>query len=244
MKIYLRYTAICQKALTNDNLFSTFRRNKYYTPVVEHCGDGLGKQYFEEIKKDNPELLKYFDKFITSEQIGNPIVYDYDGYMMSPTTLRYIKVLSDLIIIFGTLNNLDIVEIGSGYGGQCKIIYDIFKPKSYTIIDLLHPSLLAKKYLSHYGINPIVRKLDDESITKYDLCISNYAFSEIDRCFQDFYVDKIIANSKNGYMICNFMDTAKAAGRYDFDGIKNLKVNGKMMDEVPASCTDNIIYVW
>lgn len=244
MNVYIQYSAICEKALTKDHLFNAFRRNRHYTPVVEHCNEALGWEYFEEIRKESPELLKYFNKFVTSEQVGDPLVYNYDGYMMSPTTLRYIKVLSDLIVIFGTLNNIDIVEIGVGYGGQCKIIHDIFKPKSYTIVDLPCSALLANKYLSNYNITPIIRRSEDESIINYDLCISNYAFSEIGRGYQDFYVDKIINNSKNGYMTCNFMDTAKASGRHDFDEIRNLKENGRMMDEIPASCTDNLIYVW
>ena len=82
---------------------------------------------------------------------GGGVIYDYSPIgKISPSTLRYIKVLSDLILYFGNLDNLRICEVGVGYGGQARIINSIFTPHSYDFVDLNAVLLLAQKYLSNY----------------------------------------------------------------------------------------------
>jgi len=53
-----------------------------------------------------------------------------------------------MIELFGLLDDAKIVEIGGGYGGQCKIIYDCFEPISYLMIDLGELLKLQEKYLN------------------------------------------------------------------------------------------------
>ena len=49
-------------------------------------------------------------------------MFDYpDVGTMSPTTIRYIKNVSDIINAFGT-GMKSIVEVGGGYGGLCKVM--------------------------------------------------------------------------------------------------------------------------
>ena len=61
---------------------------------------------------------------------------EYENIGLISPTLRYIKVLSDLIYHFGDLSNFNICEVGIGYGGQSRIIMSYFKNiKSYTFID-------------------------------------------------------------------------------------------------------------
>ena len=87
---------------------------------------------------------------------GGGVIYDYSPIgKISPSTLRYIKVLSDLILYFGNLDNLRICEVGVGYGGQARIINSIFTPHSYDFVDLNAVLLLAQKYLSNYTIKEI-----------------------------------------------------------------------------------------
>jgi putative sugar O-methyltransferase len=164
---------------------------------------------------------------------------------ISPTTLRYVKVLADLISHFGNLDGLDIVEIGIGYGGQCKIINDYFVPKSYTLIDLTEVILLADKYLECHGIqNTVFQTPNWRSKTPYDLCISNYAFTEISRQNQDFYVKNIIERSAKGYITCNFLNQRMKDGAMTDDEIKKLKKTGYWISEVPLTAPHNAIYIW
>ena len=244
MTNYNPYIKAIQGFLEDDNLFESFRRDKRYRTILEHCSFEQGQQYLEEAHKDNPFLFLDLNEFADSEDIGMPMVYEYYKEQLSPTTCRYIKVLSDLIKLHGSLDGMNIVEIGVGYGGQCKIIHDTFKPKSYTIIDLPEVMMLAEKYLEYYEIKPIFRYAGDTSNIPYDLCISNYAFTEIDRCFQDDYAEHIIKNSECGYMTCNFMDNAQKDGRFTKEQIIALKGNYTIMEEKPLTASDNFIYTW
>ena len=80
------------------------------------------------------------------------------GCEISATTARYIKNLSDLINLFGSLDGMRIAEIGGGYGGLCKIISDQFELDSYTLFDLPDCLDLSKKFLDNFGIDNVNTK--------------------------------------------------------------------------------------
>jgi putative sugar O-methyltransferase len=238
---YSAYLRICQQAAENDLVFETFKRHPDYTPILEHVSYEQGLGYIEQIQRNAPVLLNSMDRFVTNDLIGKPHKRYYPGIMqdMSPTTLRYIKVLGDLVLCFGSLNDLDIVEIGGGYGGQCKIIHDIFTPRTYTIVDLPEVLNLNRKYLKDIP-NILFRSPDDATATKYDLLISNYAFSEMERSYQEFYKDKIIRYCEKGYMTCNFITSENLTK----DEILNLKPNFTVYEERPLTGEGNLIYTW
>lgn len=124
--MYEKYLEVCRQSVKDEKVFETFRRNPDYNKILEHVSYNHGWEYLNE---SNPMLIRQFlDKFVTSEKVGGPATYLYHRINFSPTTLRYIKVLSDLIKHFLPLE-IDIVELGCGYGGQCKIIHDLFKPQ-------------------------------------------------------------------------------------------------------------------
>lgn len=235
--MYEKYLEVCRKAVEDENVFKTFRRNPDYNVILEHVGYQQGKEYLKEC---NPILIRQFlNKFATSEQFGGPATYLYGETNFSPTTLRYVKVLSDLIIYFLPLN-LNIVEIGCGYGGQCKIIHDLFKPKSYTLIDFPEVLSLASKWLANFKIIPILRSLTVAEQINYDLCISNYAFTEFTRPYQEFYAENVLKHSTMGYITCNFLGRP---GAFSVQEILDL-MNGKMYEEKPKTGNNNAIYIW
>ena len=125
-------------------------------------------------------------------------------------------ILCNLIEEFGDLSKFNIVEIGGGYGGQCKIISDYFKIKKYVIYDLPEVNKLQKKYLNKFNINNIFLK-SFKSIEKEDDCdiiISNYALSECNKNIQDVYFNNVINYSKMGFMIWN-----ETKGSYTYEDI-------------------------
>jgi hypothetical protein len=240
---YSAYLRICQQAAENDLVFETFKRHPDYTPILEHVSYEQGMGYIEQIQRNAPVLLNSMDKFVTNDLVGKPHKRFYPGIMqdMSPTTLRYIKVLGDLVLWFGSLNDLDIVEIGGGYGGQCKIICDIFKPRSYKIIDLPEVLALTEKYLNRLYITNVQYNSPDKlERGKYDLCISNYAFSEVGRNYQNIYIENVINKSAMGYLTCNFI----APENLTKDEILNLKPNFTVYEERPLTGEGNLIYTW
>lgn len=200
------YPKVCQEAADHDAIFAHFKRNPSYTDVLEHVTYQQGLEYLQIIQGEYPDLLPCFDKFRQNDLLGDPIVYDYGQVgCFSPTTLRYIKVAGDLKKEFGDLSHMHIVEIGGGYGGQCKILSDLFGFASYTLIDLPSCNALSKKYLDSLKVKNVFF-LDHTQLSEakeYDLIISNYAFTEMDRYEQKEYLDKVIAPTRNGYMTCN-----------------------------------------
>ena len=171
----------------------------------------------------------------------------YSDIFISPSTLRYIKVLSDLIKIFGNLDGFKIAEIGGGYGGQCKIINDYFNIKNYHIIDLPEVNLLSKKYLQKLNINNVRFSTSKDLIPEdYDLVISNYAYTELDRELQDIYKLNIIDNSKNGYLTCNFISNLfiDNSDFYSREELVNLKEKVEIFKEEPLSHSNNFLLTW
>jgi len=198
------YRLMCKLAVEHDDVFKVFKRSKYYT-ALGHERQEHGQMYLDIIKKTAEGLLEYFPTFQESDTIGNPIVFPYSVGQFSPTTLKYIKVLADLRNFFGGLNKLDIVEIGGGYGGQCKITSDVYVPNLYTIIDLDVAVPLIKKCLEALNVEHCCVLTQDQisSDKKYDLVISNCAFSEVSKNLQRCYIDKILASAQRGYITYN-----------------------------------------
>src|SRR5437867_3383634 len=125
------YPQLCLQASRDEHVFADFRRNPVYNEILEHVSEQQGKEYLDLIARD-ADLRHAIDRFKLNDSYGNPRTYAYASIgTISPSTLRYVKVLADLKAHFKSLDGLDICEIGVGYGGQCRIINAYFKPASY-----------------------------------------------------------------------------------------------------------------
>jgi putative sugar O-methyltransferase len=240
------YPDFCAKASIDSILFSNFRKNSVYQQILEHVSEKQGKLYLEEIKKYNADLLNSLNTFKLNDEWGNPDVSEYPEIgVISPTTLRYIKVLSDLKKLFHNLDNLDICEIGVGYGGQCRIINGIFKPSKYTLVDIKPALMLAQRYLDNYILHSVMiyKTMNELIAQKYDLVISNYAFTELTRSVQDVYLQKIILNSKRGYITYNDINPASFQS-YKKEDLLKIIPNSRILEEVPLTHPNNCILIW
>jgi len=209
------YLKFCTTAAKDDKLFNNFKRNEIYNDILEHVSFKQGSKYLKHIIQSHLRLkgikklfnyCRYLKKFKENDIIGNPRVYKYPIVGdISPTTLRYISVMLELENYFGSLDGLDICEIGGGYGGQYKLIDSYFNINKYTIIDLEPVLRLTNRFLSNFKLNSNIDLVSPENLIKnsYDLVISNYAFSELNRESQDQYIDKVIKPSKCGYIVYN-----------------------------------------
>ena len=239
-----QYPIIVQEAAINDDIFNIFKSHPWYTPILEHVSNEDGLKYLEIIKKDYLHLLNNINKYKTNDTMGSPIRYSYtDIGEISPTTLRYIKVLGEVIENFGGLDDLDIVEIGCGYGGQAKIIFDTYNVKSYTFIDLPVVLSLIKEYLSKFNIdtNKLIFK-DITSLTeneKYDLFISNYAYTECTENIRETYFKTILSKCRMGYLTSNFLSHETI----DKEIINRIQ-NCSKLNERPSTDDKNFIIIW
>lgn len=201
----IEYNRVCRRAVEDERVFATFKRHPDYKPVLEHVSYEQGVAYLEIITSEYPELLKNIDAFRTNDSVGSPITYSYEAIgEMSPTTLRYIKILGDITREFGSLDGLNIIEIGVGYGGQAKIIADTSAYALYTVVDLPQALRLTQKYLERLEVPNVTYKNQEEvGDTSYDLCISNYAFSECAKGVQDHYIETVLKSASRGYITYN-----------------------------------------
>lgn len=241
------YPFFCQNAANDEVVFQSFKSNPIYREVLEHVSYDQGKSYLAIIKKEYPDLLANPDKLRQNDKLGTPIAFEYDQIgKFSPTTLRYIKVAGDLRKEFGDLSKMHIVEIGAGYGGQCKVINDLFGFASYTIIDLPSCNALTKKYLDKLGIKNVEFQ-DHDKLTKnkkYDLLISNYGFSQCDRGEQQKYLEKVIDMVPKGYMTCNFISKDSMATHELIKILSAVKNNLKIQAETPNIVSSNLVFIW
>jgi putative sugar O-methyltransferase len=241
------YPNFCQSAADNHTVFDTFRSNRTYLEILEHVTRAEGQVYLDIIKRDNPQLLENIAKYSTNDNVGSPKTFPYEIGQLSPTTIRYVKVLSDMINTFGDLSGMDIVEIGCGYGGQAKIIMDTFNVKSYTLIDLKPVLNLTERYLTSLGVDQskvFYKTLDELTPQSYDLFISNYAYTECTKNIQLAYYDKVLSHAKRGYITANFINDIFKLDYLTKVELTGLFPNSITMNEEPITHPNNFILVW
>ena len=204
------------------------------------------------VKKQNPQFLD--DATLTglrkNDDIGNPIKHSYPSVgEISPTTLRYIKVASDIQVLFG--NNLGdhVVEIGCGYGGQMLVLDQLFEIPRYTMFDVPLVCQLISKYVESYVINGSYRvtTLNKYQPSKVDLAISNYAFSELPKHLQLMYVGKILSNSSKGYLTMNSGRGGSLDATFDKMSLEELREvlpEFEIIEEDPLTAPFNYVIVW
>lgn len=197
------YTQSCIEAISD---LSSFKTIPGYAAIV---GNDLrnrqtASSFFTFIKKNFPEIYKDLQSFTINDNIGNPNIFNIEGINISPGTLRYVRVLGDIL----TFDPKSIVEIGGGYGGQALVTHIHSPSIEYTLIDYTEPLALAKKYLDTVAPSKNYNFIDSNNIyipeeTTYDLVVSDYCLSEFDKSGIEFYFNSVLSKSKNGYFSIN-----------------------------------------
>ncbi len=246
---YPQYDHFCYRASRDAELFARFKSDPSYRSVLEHVTCQQGREYLQAILDQAPELLEQIEAFRKNDSVGSPETCFYrETGKISPTTLRYLKVASDLNLLFGSsLDGADLIEIGGGYGGQCKIIADLFPFKSYTIVDLPGPIALTKKFLETLGVQNVIYKTFDETMDQesFDLVVSNYAYTECSDSMQEKYCKEILSRSQRGYMICTDVPGLVAAHRQKaLERLSRFKIPYELFPEHPCTNPDNYLVVW
>ena len=187
--------------ISDEKQFSQFKRNPYFNLLWENHTVEEGALWLQKINNQYAFLKPKFDQFRQLDQIGTPRVHLYgDDGAFSPSTLRLIAMTGELCARVGKLENANIIQIGAGYGGWCKILSDILNFKSYTIVDLPEQLALAQKCLEKLEVKNVqfctVEDLSKKGV--YDLVISDMSFSEFNRRYQELFFDRIFSRSAFG----------------------------------------------
>lgn len=240
----MAYSEFCRDAFETEATFLKFKSAHEYRAILEHLDYTQGKSYLQLIR-NNQGVLENL-KLVTGFEIGNPFTYPYKGLgRISPTQIRYAKVLQDLEFLFGDLSNYSIAEIGAGYGGQASHILTRFNVENYSVYDLEWAGKLTLKYLERSGIPittyPVLASAGEKK--RFDLVISNYAFSELYRDTQELYFENVIVNSNAGYVIYNHIhsDPTLSLTAEEFAA----RIPGaEILQEIPNTFAGNVLVVW
>tara|TARA_B110000444_G_C18836508_1_gene596295 strand:- start:1078 stop:1992 length:915 start_codon:yes stop_codon:yes gene_type:complete len=259
------YIYIVKKLYNSDRAFKNFKRSVIYKEVLEHVTYSLAEKYLLAIKENYPEFLNEVNLSLAldNDKVGNPEIFNFKSkiiyeekdkkknLMISGPSLRYLFVYCH---IYHTLNlKIDtsyIAEIGGGYGGQALIFDRFMSFKKYSIFDLPSVNKLSNKYLNCYYLNNSFETMDIneyEGSKKFDVVISNYAFSELPRELQKIYLNKVILNSRCGYMTMNTgndIDFNTKTSKYRASELLKLIKNSKIIEENPISSEKNYILIW
>jgi hypothetical protein len=237
------YTTYCQRVTEDESEFKRFKSDQTYCSVVQTVSYWEGRLYLREIEEDYPDLIRHFDSFKKIDSIGNPKLFSYGRHgNLAPTMLRYTKVLGDLTTLFGDLSGLRVVEIGCGYGGQCALLKTMFNISSYTLVDLTPVLRLTEKCLTRLELADNVQFLTMDQLPegeKYDLFISNYAFTELSRDIQDVYWEKTVRGTTRGYLTFNSNDIS-----YPKEELLRRLEHPRVFEERPQTADNNCIITW
>ena len=244
------YLHAVRAATSEYKAFSTFKRDPHYRTVLEHVTRAEGQAYLDVLRKDAPDFLDDIEKFKINDLIGSPYVFSYPGIgTIGPTTLRYMKVASDLRKLFGADLGGNIAEIGVGYGGQMLVNDRAFSFRRCDLFDLAPVLSLVERYLESHVLNNayhptmLNQHLGGDA---YDLVISNYAFSELPSQLERKYIEKVLSNAKRGYLTMNSgrADSRFTDNKLSVEELRELLPPFDILPEIPLSCPGNYIIVW
>jgi len=244
------YIRAVENANHNFEAFLNFKRNEDYRFVLEHVSYEQGREYLEILRSEAPDFVEGVNRFLVNDIVGNPIRFFYEGAgLVSPTTLRYLKVASDLRQLFGDLNAVTVGEIGVGYGGQLLILDQIYEFQRYDLYDLPPVLRLTSRYLESHLLNSSYRTTTLNQCGRdasYDLVLSNYAFSELPAKLALKYVEKVLGKARRGYLTMNSGrgTSERNRGKLSIEDYRNLLPALEIKEERPLTGADNYILVW
>lgn len=245
------YPLLCYVASKDDRIFSTFKRNRIYRAILEHVNEKQGSEYLDVIEEYGILSCDDWQEFAKNDLYGSSIQFTYTitgkSMTISPTTIRYAKVLCDIMSMFDTERIQSAAEIGIGYGGQCRLLRNKIPGLKYTLFDLPEVLGLAEKFLRNYPeCREGIRYIDGGHIyteDSYGLVISNYAFTELNRDIQDMYMEKVILKSERGYITYNALSHDRLGG-YSAEELLRKIPGAVRIDERPLTGKGNCIIIW
>lgn len=198
------FAAASLSAVQDNEQFARFKKNPFFNLLWENLSREEGEKWLDVIESQHSFLMEKFDKFRESDQVGSPRVFFFGGAgEFSPSTLRLVAIAGGMQSKIGSWMGKRVVQIGSGYGGLCKILADISDFESYTLVDLPEQLALAKKYLESFGMENVTFLTPDQLPKRaaYDLVISDMSFSEFNRSYQELFFDRVLSCSHSGFIL-------------------------------------------
>lgn len=161
--------------------------------MTKRIDDGWEKAncYLDQIDNSNMDFLKnpYFKKFFMSPISKHTEVCKED--------------IKDMMDFLGPLENINILEVGAGFGNFCLNINEKINISEYTILDTKSMTRFSSKFLEHHGIkcnfiHP--ENLEDLFCKKFNLFISIGCLSETPKQYMEDIIENILPNCNMAYI--------------------------------------------
>ena len=220
------YRDFCRLAATDPAVFQTFRRQPEYEHIVR-VSEADGARYLARLEAAPVDATAV---------IGDPRMFSYPNYSvpLDPVMVRYYHDRQTIRNLFGNTDEMDVLEIGGGFGGLAHLLLD--ECASYAICDLPEVRLLQDAYLDRWG-----QTVDEASPhTSYDLVVSTFAYSELTPATAYRYADEYLQYADHGWMICNFL----APDQLHRDELAELLPYADELPETPETHVTNRVYAW
>ena len=240
------YLQIIANAVDDEESFAKFRSNREYRQILEHVSKSQGYEYLRKIMLSTSELKKLISEVSFLNTCGLPLVYFYPRLgFLSPTTLRYCKVFDELNRLFPNMAQMNIAEIGGGFGGQAAVLRKLSGFKSYTIYDLPEVHELQSRFLKANNSDSGVLYADGRLAPsgKFDLVISNYAVSELQRELQVAYFKNVVKSSTRGYLTWNLISQNRLGG-LSVNEVLQYIPSATITEESPLTDEGNVLITW
>lgn len=243
------YANAILSSLKSQKSFDNFKRNYHYKEILEHVSKDQGEIYLNILQNRNDQILeKGLKTVLIDDSVGNPFKYNYHKYkiLMSPTTLRYLKVASDIRGLFGIKFGI-VAEIGCGYGGQAYVNDQLLNVEKAKLFDLPFVNNLIDRYLNSYLLRGSYETtvINQFKAQKFDLVISNYAFSELPCLLQKLYIRKVLSNSEKGYLTMNSgIGGKRSKNKLSLNELRDLLPAFEVIQEEPLTSKYNYIIIW
>jgi hypothetical protein len=215
--MYTKYIDFVEKTVTGGDL-SSFKSSDIYRDILEHCSPKFGNMYYEMLRNQyglsNETILTFCS---LNDKLGSPIKYTIGSLPnpVSPASLLYLHHAMrtlDHIESLG-LDDIDIVEVGCGYGGYAFALDYVSKLRgisiqSYSCIDLDAPLKLQELYINQCNLSfPVYfhsASTYGKNVTGNNLFfVSIYCFSEIEKHHQIGYIRSLLHKTPHGLLIWN-----------------------------------------
>ena len=130
------YLGSIQKFLSSQNSFDNFKQDPFYQMILEHTSRDLGQEYLNIIKQQTPEFLdESIELYKQNDELGNVDVYDYDDIgLVSPSTLYYLKIASDLKVLFQIILEAKLQKLVVDMGVEASLI--VFELNKNILFDI------------------------------------------------------------------------------------------------------------
>ena len=193
------YIRFINAALENEATWKVFKTPTAYTAII---GQPSPSQAYGFIKKMSEDTKKVLPQLMKADEIGSPPKFKFGAEYLSLNLCRYIDSVCLLEKEFGTLDGMNITEVGAGWGGLAHAIQTRWRVGSYHIIDLPEAMMLAAKHSKALGIHIFM----GSSIYDVDLAIAEYSVTEqtgddLERLTRDY-----LMTAKNVFVRSNFQN--------------------------------------